>query len=399
MWWPIYKAPFTSVAGIKYVVEIQQNSTFEPAKVVELTCGVTPFVVSYDTPDMVYTPLRMSGATLTVVTDSYLADLFTPYPQGRRVVLKNVTAGGIEWVGFVTAESFDQDYSNSVSFDFEIDMIDPLSTLEYVKYSTDKKSFVSLLSIAKSCIVSSGGGYGNIYFAAALSKNRAGYNALATNFVDKIFVSEQNFYDEDGQPMTLKEVLQEICNYLSVSCIAYKNDIYFIDYDYIVNGNAKYYKYSGAFYGNESTVYLSDNKTISQIGYKGTGQRLSIQGGYNKASVRSSLYCFSSLYPEIKEANLTQYDSSEMVFGNDVCDKIYCKSLDVKTLQYKYTAGKWSEIPEGEQAKDGNGGVVVKRVNYDHFNRPSLLSWESVVQIKCADWQGSGVTLDRKSVV
>nr|DAQ27530.1 MAG TPA: hypothetical protein [Caudoviricetes sp.]DAU06790.1 MAG TPA: hypothetical protein [Caudoviricetes sp.] len=40
-----------------------------------------------------------------------------------------------------------------------------------------------------------------------------------------------NWFDEDGVPKNQLEIIEQICQYLGLSCIPYKDAIYFIDYD------------------------------------------------------------------------------------------------------------------------------------------------------------------------
>ena len=58
--------------------------------------------------------------------------------------------------------------------------------------------------------------------------------------MSEMSVSEQNFFDEDDNPMTYKNVLEEIMKLMNWTCVDYMGDLYFID---INNQDGEYYQY------------------------------------------------------------------------------------------------------------------------------------------------------------
>lgn len=126
----------------------------------------------------------------------------------------------------------------------------------------------------------------------------------------KMYISEQNFFDEDDEPMTMQEVLEEVCKYLNVTAVADGDKVYFLDYDAIKNGINTYYRFT---LGTETPtkVTLQQSKEIEASDYVENGGQLSLDNVYNKVTVKDSLYSFDSIIPSIwDEKYLTNYGGS-----------------------------------------------------------------------------------------
>ncbi|OJV23022.1 MAG: hypothetical protein BGO30_01205 [Bacteroidetes bacterium 41-46] len=136
-----------------------------------------------------------------------------------------------------------------------------------------------------------------------MSNQRSDYDPLNPECVlNKMYISEQNFFDEDGIPMTYKEVLEEILQYMGYTMIAFKDSIYILDYDAIKNGFGKYYIYHTV--DNFSTHYTSietitNTKVISASDFTSAETTITLDEVFNKVSVITSLYNFNSLLPDI----------------------------------------------------------------------------------------------------
>ena len=75
---------FKSYDNKQYYVKVYQSHESEPFTEVELA-GDSPFVVSYDVSNTPFEPIRTSTATISVVHNEYLDELYTPYAKGTSV--------------------------------------------------------------------------------------------------------------------------------------------------------------------------------------------------------------------------------------------------------------------------------------------------------------------------
>jgi hypothetical protein len=127
-----------------------------------------------------------------------------------------------------------------------------------------------------------------------MSNQRSDYNPLSPECIlDKLYISEQNFYDEDDVPMTYKEVLEEMMKYFGYTLIAYKDTVYVLDYDAIKTGYNKYFVYQSLDnFVSHSTqiVTLSHNKIITALDFTESGSTITLDEVFNKVKIECSTY-------------------------------------------------------------------------------------------------------------
>lgn len=300
-----YSSEFTSYNGTDYKVEIITNNSTTIKE--QILLSGSPFTTEMDgSKKHLYMPVKTQSATCRILTKGILSDIYSPNAQGTKVILTNVTENKVEWVGFVTPCAFDMGFDNELE-EIEIEAIDGLAVLQYIKYTAPKKEIKSFLEIIwnvlKKCKV-----YKNFYISDNLQFSRNGTESV----IEKLSVSESNFFDEkDDKKITdddvawdCLEVLEEVCKYLGYTAIAQNEDVYFIDYDAIkANNNNTYFKYS--LEGTTppktytSKVTLKHNKTINGKDYAENGSKISLDNVYNKVSVKADNYSFNTVIPDI----------------------------------------------------------------------------------------------------
>lgn len=322
----IYTLPFQSIKGVDYIVEIQKENY--TGRSIELKgSGDAPFSVELADEDFLYTPTRFSTATIRVVGNDYLQSLYSTGYQQYRVNFKQ--GGRVVWTGFITPELYTQDYTSTL-FDLEIQCVSAMSALEYIKYKEigEKRAFVSLWDLLKKCVTESRGLYSSVYVPHVYAASAAAYNTNA-NVLQTMTVSEQNFFDEDDEPMTLKEVLEEVCKLLNWTCADWRGDLYFVDVDH----KGSYRKYSADLSLFESVS--ANTVKVQDIGFAGSDHTLDILGGYNKAVVRVSNYCVSAglvdeRFDELKKLALPD----DLRSDNKVCHMEILTPDAIKMAQY-----------------------------------------------------------------
>lgn len=306
----IYTLPFKSRKEVSYLIEIQKENYY--GKSMELVgSGDSPFSVSIEDEDFLYTPTRFSTATIRIVGSDYLQSLFsTAYQQYRVIFKRNDT---IIWCGFIKPELYTQDY-NSIAFELELECMSAMSTLEFIDYKQvgENRIFVSLWDLLKKCILSSNSQYTSIYIPHVYAKNADDYSS-GLNVLEYMTVSEQNFFDEENKPMKLKEVLEEVCKFLNWTCVDWKGELYFIDLDH----TGEFYIYSSdlsTLIGRTSKALLN----IQDIGFAGSDHTLDILSGYNKVTIKCSNYPVGEVmldedFDKLKELSVVDNSIGERV--------------------------------------------------------------------------------------
>ena len=287
-----YTGQFRDINENLYTVNITTNG--DSSSTTNVVLGATPFTTEIETSGShIYKPCKYSSATIRLISDDYNFDLYSATAQQNKVELID-SSGKVRWTGYTTPNLYSQGYENEFE-EVEIEAIDALSTLQYYKYTTlgQTKEIVSLIDIIDS-LISKCNAYTHYYFSSNVSFSSTSQGCLVGN----LFISEQNFFDEDDEPMTMQEVLEEICKYIGFTCIADGDQVYFLDYDAIKNGINTYYKYAVGS-TTATLVTLSQVKEVVASDYSENGGQISLDNVFNKATVKAELYSFDSIIPSI----------------------------------------------------------------------------------------------------
>lgn len=140
----IYTSEFASLDGTNYKVDIQTETGNGTTHFI---LGGSPFTTSMDADGKtIYAPIKTTGATIEMVTDKILFDIYSEKNQGTKVTLTNTTANKVEWVGYVTPCAYTQDWDDDRET-IEIECVDGIASLEDVPFRTTTKTLETFLNI------------------------------------------------------------------------------------------------------------------------------------------------------------------------------------------------------------------------------------------------------------
>lgn len=300
----IYKGTFKDINDKEYTVRITTGGNVTSTTNVVL--GTTPFLTEIETSDShLYKPCKYSSATINIISGDYMFDIYAKTAQENKVELIDNT-GAIKWVGYTTPNLYSMGYENTEE-EIEIEAIDGLSTLQYFEYTSisESKGIVSIISIIDHLLAKCNC-YNKYYISTAMV-----LNGTTDSLSSKMYISENNFFDEDGDAMTMQEVLEEICQYLGLTCVANGDKVLFLDYDAIKNDVNTYHLFNIGDTSSFTEVTLSQSKAIEGTDYAENGGQISLDNVYNKVTVKDSLYTFDEVIPDIfDEDDITNITSS-----------------------------------------------------------------------------------------
>lgn len=282
-----YTGEFKNIDDLGYKIEITNETE---GQTVELTLGENPVTLLLDnSDDLIFKPYKGSNCTINLVSSEYYFDLYSKRAHDNLVKIKDST-GNIIWIGYTSPNLYSQGFTN-IYEEIQVECIDGISTLKYFDYDSEDKGIISFHDLITK-IVNKCGCYSGFYFQLCSS---VGEN-LDNDLLKKLSVSEQDFFDEDGEPMTYEEVLENLCLFLGVTAQAKGDKVYFID---IPSVGCKLTQ----FINEDATrVTLSINeKQIQLQDYAGEDHEISLADVYNKSVVKDSLYKIDSLIPDIYE--------------------------------------------------------------------------------------------------
>lgn len=394
----IYTVPFKSIKDNSFLIEIYKRDYTGTST--ELIGSVSPFVITIEDADFIYEPLRFSNAKLTLVGNDYLRGLFSVDYQQYKVVLKS---DKIIWSGFIKPEIYSQDYTD-IDFTLELECISGLSSLEFIDYpqqGVDGKEFVSIWNLIKLCIGYAYSDYTGIVLPHVYASNAEAYTNKV-NVLNEMLISEQNFFDEDGVPMNLKDVLEEVCKFLNWTCADWKGKVYFNDPDW----TGEYLEYTPDF--SSYTILAPNEINVQANGFAGADHTLDILGGYNKVSVKTSNYNVGEIFPEEEYDSLSikqtkDYTATYVYYPgeeNKVSRKLFLEPKIFKPHRYivdyyqstnPNTGNGYNPVfkeYEGEAIDDINnlyGAQLIKRCEYelkDGVPQIENYTFEDIIQIR-----------------
>lgn len=359
-----YIGEFQDIAGKDYKVELYHDSSCAWKNITLLE---TPVVIEWEnSEDTLYKPVKMSGATIGVLTNGvsdYLFDLYSTNPKDCSVQISDAS-DNIVWTGWITPSLYSQGYESS-SEELNIDCIDGLSTLKYYKYeSIDQDRTVhSLLDIILHCLRQCEC-YKNLYFEKSVFLDQSDTsNILRKLHVhEAVFFDDEDKYDSDGNRITdddkdYSEVLEIIMTYMGMTMVAEGDSVYILDYDHLRHVNrdpmALPGTVTGLYFwkidistGSETTVNLArtyriprgpnvmlqtGNPYIIGSSYAQNGQKLSLEKVYNKVSVKDNFNKVDSIFPDLWDNEYLEqfYPSTDPILSWFSGGYVWCNTPNV----------------------------------------------------------------------
>ncbi|MBQ7854999.1 MAG: hypothetical protein IJ352_08295 [Muribaculaceae bacterium] len=314
-----YTGRFKDINDKGYFLQIITDDNDTTTK--ELTLGTPPFVVNYEGgADTIYKPIKYSSATVTIATDNIFSNMYSGKNQGTKITLTDDQR--TLWTGYVIPNVYNQTY-NGVIENLEVECVDALSTMKNVEYTTigNFKDIVSFSSIF--ChILAKCNCYKYLNISQVLNKE-----------ISTLYISENNFFDEDDEPMKCNEVLEEILKYFNFTMFADGLYIYVVDYDEIgKNETLLFDVYDIAESKKITTTSVKHSKEINGDSFMSSDGNLSIDNVYNKATVTAEAYKIEDIIVDI-------FDEEKMEIYVD--KQRYAYTGKKKTDPYNY-ADDWN---------------------------------------------------------
>lgn len=343
-----YKIPFKDNVNNAYEVRVFIEGYAGP--VTELTGTRSAFVVTGTDEDFVYEPLRTSSATLTILDNRLLLDLFSINNQYAPVKLYKDDK--LMWTGYITPEQFTQPYlptPDSIS----IDCISAMGTLENIKYEQQTESgFISMLDLLRYLILAAKGGYEKVYIPHVYASSESKYTTGKDVF-DEIELVEENFTSQD---MMLDEVMEYICRFFSWTMYDYEGSLYFIDPDW----QGEYHAYNENL---TSYVRIIPNEvSLQNIGFAGIDHTIDVINGYNKVAVKAVNNVFDELLEKEDYSLLKIIGTTTASRANQVEKKQFVMPMKWQLYYYDGKGNLLESLPE--DSRDINmkvcGAVLLK---------------------------------------
>lgn len=226
-----YYGEFIDRKGAAWRVEIRKlwdgsypKPTDDDAAEVFFPAG-SPLTIEWSRTDK-YNPMQPSNATLKLIsdTDREFVGLYAVKPGAVRmdVLFRLGNDGGwsLYWSGSLDTELYEEPYSYSSGYEVSLTFAD-FAVLSRVDFNLS--GIVSYWDIITECLKVSGIRYSNTIVSAGLKIQEGNWQIGSTT------INSDNFYDEEGVPMSMREVLESILQPLALRMIQRDGAVYIYD--------------------------------------------------------------------------------------------------------------------------------------------------------------------------
>lgn len=193
-----YQGGFKSLNNIAYDVKIWQDDY--NGKVTEIAFCNTPLEIEWPDTDKLE-PIQSSRATLQLYsdTDRQFIDLYTIKPGTIRLDVYRNSA--LYWSGTLDPELYEEPFAYKDNYGVSLTFSD-MAILDRLNW--EGQNFMTLEEVLKSILAKSGINYTSLKEHISTDIQYPGELLLTGTTVNC-----DNFYDEDGEPMSLREVAEE----------------------------------------------------------------------------------------------------------------------------------------------------------------------------------------------
>lgn len=253
----IYTGSFRSVDGVLYRVDILSSDTsFATSQKIAFTYD-TPVEIEWNEVDKLE-PVQGSCLTLTLqsLKDRQFIDLYSIEVGTMRADVYR--EGKLYWSGLLDTELYEEPYSEKTDYDVTFSFSD-FAVLDRVQWS--KTGVCSIQDVINACVEQMGIKYNGIQ--KYISTKTSNYGSVIN--LSTLYVLNDNFYDEDGEAMTMREVLDEVLRPFALRMVQKGGYLYLYDLNAIYSGmdtEEVWWKSDDAYLGVDS-VYNNVKVTFS----------------------------------------------------------------------------------------------------------------------------------------
>lgn len=382
-----YYADFKDVQdnSIRIEIHIQTTATIQPELVTLAADAVT---IEYAADDL-FKALKQSCCTINVLTKRILTDLYTG--KLNDVITKVYRGGNLFWYGYLTPNVYSSEFSSDYDL-LSLEFIDSIAQLENSKFTSTGSTISSFYSVITHIldIIDADKTINQIYLHNSLAIG------TSTDMLNKLHIQEKNFFDEEEEAQTNREVMEDIISYLGMTLVQFENKYLILDYEALKNGNYSFTVYNRTTGSTSVTTVASDVRNVKDIGISESNATISLGNVYNKVSVIANTNQIDDTVPELFD-DLTNQNTDankyyETVRGDYTYLSAYFNNSKWGTYEPVANMVGIGEITAGNVDSITYGSFFQKNDSYKTADgEPSSISWEDAVTLAEPYYSGIGL--------
>lgn len=278
-----WQIPFADLSGTKYCIDIYDE--YYSGDPIQLIAGDTPFTTEEDDSDDFFSPIRSQTGVISVCTALpgggllNIGDVLPEKPTDRPIVLRKLNTNGVpisnEWCGFLSCESYSQDYIG-IPQNISINVLSFIETLKSIELDLELSAPTTVQWFINDIIRYIDEAYLNEGYIYSMQAN---YSASCQDVLSKyIFLSRFLSYlenESDGaisyvyKGESLYNILEKFCQFMGWCLREQGNTLYFT-----------------RLWTDEIGVTSAN---MSSLQWKGTGHKRSTELGKSNVLIEADL--------------------------------------------------------------------------------------------------------------
>ena len=332
-----YFNEFKGLDSILYRIEILTHNNVVES---EIKSSASPLKLVYQ-PVKKLEPVRGSQATINLLSMSnfQFADLHTDDMQGYQI--KFYRAKKLYWVGWLDSELYNEQLSAVPPYPVEFSAAD-FNILERLKYRDENEKrysdIVPFITHLKRCFDRLGLPFEKLYIGCTTIPNDVQMSSAETP-LHVLYMMSDNFYDEENEPMTCREVVESILQPFSLMMVQKDANIFIYDYNTVKQGlSMKRYNFADFSYETDEVINFSLGNLV-EIGFASAEGDYGFEEMYNNVTITSSLYGDAKLVEEkIQETELKEMTSN--IETDNLIKKVFKKHENWNASEYLFFKSK-----------------------------------------------------------
>ena len=322
----LYWGKFKTFKNEMIRVEILTSDQDDSIRTERLFSGEAPVVISQQSGDGIFSPIKSRSCTITIVAEGPYLDMYSGHSHGTSVKVYNEKKNECLFFGYLTPCEYNQEYL--ALNEIELEAIDALSSLQDFKYrfqNGTSSELVSVASVLKYCLKTVAGYPGGIFIQKlAMQMKKAHDEGFTPSEFE--FIAEDLFMgEEDDDIMSCYEVVEHICKFFGLTAVPLGEDVYLIDPEVIAKYDVEHEWLPASddleFVDlvNKTTITKNVPGIINKKSYAGDDQNIELDKVFNKITA---------------EAETKEVDDDELVYD----------PMDVAGRSTYYKTEEWGVV-------------------------------------------------------
>ncbi|MCR5714391.1 MAG: hypothetical protein K6F98_05630 [Bacteroidales bacterium] len=329
-----HQGSFRSRDGVLYIVQLLQDLSAAPTVVYLTFPADEPLSIEWSETAKTDV-LCPSHATLRIVSTTDREHLGLYRTAVCDVRMQVWRAGALYWCGTLDTELYEEPYSRLSGYEVELTFSD-FAVLDRLRWSPYILCRMSIASVVDHCLTRCSIRYGIIGDALTLQRHistevavpAAGGLQYVNVTTEELFVNTYNFRDEDGEMMSLADVLEAVLAPLSLRIVQMAGKVYLYDINALTRLSA------------------------SAVVWRGTDAALRFDKVYNRCRVTLSTYPVGSKVYEaevqcdedLRNAAETDTQHTELLYTSERYEGFYFQHVTDLGTNFDLVQGTHAEL-------------------------------------------------------